>query len=75
MAGVFEREAQGWADYTRISTRCRESVDLLTDAARYVIRTGDLLHGENWLVAGGMTLTHLQLARLFRDGHSWAGKL
>lgn len=71
MAGLYEREAQGWADYPRVARRCRDGVDQITEAARHVIRTQDLVYGESWLIEAAGTLTHLQLVRLFRDGTLW----
>jgi hypothetical protein len=35
------------------------------------VRTGDLVHGEAWLSAAALVLTHLEFARLFRDGRAW----
>jgi hypothetical protein len=71
IAGRFEAEATGWGDYPRVAGQCREAVDVLTDQARYVLRTGDLVHGEAWLSAAALVLTHLEFARLFRDGRAW----
>lgn len=71
VAGLIDREATGWGDYPRMAARCRQAVDQVTDAARYVLQTDDLVWGEAWLIEATGTLTHLQLARLFRDGTLW----
>lgn len=71
MAARFDDEAKAWGDYNRIARACRGAVDMLTDEARYVLRTGDLAHGEGWLYSAALVLTHLEFARLFRDGTAW----
>jgi hypothetical protein len=68
----FEREARYWGDYARMSAPCAQAAELLTTAARHVLRTGDETWGESWHRAAVLTLNQVQLVRLFRDGNVWA---
>lgn len=71
LAGSFEREARGWGDYPRVSAQCLATVDTLTHCARHVIQSGDITWGEAWVISAQLTLAHLSMARLFRDGTAW----
>jgi hypothetical protein len=71
LGSLFDRESLHWRDYPAIATQCRRATGQLVEAARYVLRDQDLAYGEGWAVAAGQVLSHLQLARLFRDGADW----
>ena len=71
VAADFEREALNWSHDPTMAGRCRATASMLDHTARVVLRTGDELLGENWHRAAVLTLSHVQLVRLFRNGAPW----
>jgi hypothetical protein len=67
-ANEFERESAYWSDYPRLRVRLLDASGLLFQASRNVIRLDDPGWGESWHRSAVLTLSQIQLVRLFRDG-------